>query len=139
MAAGKVWVIRERLGEWLGLWRDEFGARPRRGFVLRSARTGKEGEMTIQLDLPQDLERAVRRRAEASGREVGPWLVGFLEETVMVNDERIPRLEPSAYPDEGIGDEVDYRPVVFPVVGTAKVRFVADGRLTPPSYPEQGR
>jgi hypothetical protein len=93
--------------------------------------------MTIQLDLPQELEQAVRRRAQASGREVGPWLVGFLQETVLATDGR-PRLEPTAYPHEGADEGADYRPVELPSAGTARARFVADGPLSPPSYSDEG-
>ena len=95
--------------------------------------------MTILHELPQELERAVRRRAHASGREVGPWLVEFLQDTVATNESipasAVPRLEPTEYPVEDMGDEFEYQPVEMPIVGTTEARFVAGGLLTPPRFP----
>jgi hypothetical protein len=93
--------------------------------------------MTIDLELPQELELAVRRRARESGREVGPWLVGFLQENVVQPEEpAIPRLTPATFPDEELGEELEYRPVELPIVGSVKARFVDAGPLAPQVYPD---
>lgn len=96
--------------------------------------------MTIQLDLPRELELAVRRHARESGREVGSWLVGFLQDNVEVPELRATpvaqRLIPPAYPDENIGEELEYQPVQFPIVGAMKVRCIEGGPLVPPTFPD---
>jgi len=91
--------------------------------------------MTIALELPEELELAVRRRARECGREVGPWLVGFLQENVAEpTDQAALPLMPSEFPDEELGEELEYRPVEFPIVGVVKARFVDAGPLVPQAY-----
>jgi hypothetical protein len=92
--------------------------------------------MTIQLELPDELERALRRRAERSGREINSLLVGLLQESVTKSDDSLLPLLPGEYPYEEPGEELDYQPVEFPIVGTVQVRFVDGGPLLPQAYPD---
>ena len=92
--------------------------------------------MTIQLELPAELERALRRRAEKSGRGINSLLVGLLQETVRHSDEPILPLVPGEYPLEELGEELEYGSVEFPIVGVVKARFVDAGPLIPQAYPD---
>src|SRR5262245_17455774 len=98
--------------------------------------------MTISLNLPADLEAALRARAAASGHDLPDLLIRLLQTTVGLKRPNgagdhpassPPPLEPGVYRDEALtaGAEEMFQAVPLPQVGTASVRFVPAGRLTP--------
>jgi hypothetical protein len=99
--------------------------------------------MTISMDLPDDLAAALRARAAAGGQDLPDLLIRLLRSTVGADRANgavpaaplPPRLEPGVYAEDDLpaGEDAAYSPVPLPTVGTARVRFVSAGRLTPPA------
>jgi hypothetical protein len=94
--------------------------------------------MTVTVDLPPDIQGAILARANAGGWPLADTIVALLRDTVQ--DPRparrpvtpVRKLDPGLYPDDGPIDEITYQPVPLPLAGTAAVRFVLAGQLTPP-------
>lgn len=104
--------------------------------------------MTITLDLPEDLERAIRTRTGVSEGGLPDALLTLLRSSVggmSGNGQQVPRatpmpLEPTPYPEnEPLGrlaDGAGYEAVPFPVVGRVEARFTVGEPLSPTALPD---
>lgn len=101
--------------------------------------------MTITLDLPGDLEQAIRMRADESGHDVSNTVISLLRHSMSSGNGRVYPLEPlplipAPYPDDEplglLSDEVGYEAVPLAVAGELKARFVAGGDLIPTPIPD---
>lgn len=104
--------------------------------------------MTITLDLPEDLERAIRTRTGVGEGGLPDALLTLLRSSVGAssgNGQPAPRatplpLEPTPYPEneplELLVDGAGYEAVPFPVVGRVEARFTAGEPLTPTALPD---
>lgn len=88
--------------------------------------------MTLTIELPTDLEVALRARAVQGGGDLPELVVGLLRGTTRTAASPVPRLLPGPYPDESdAADGASYQPVPLPAVRSVTARFVPAGTLAP--------
>jgi hypothetical protein len=104
--------------------------------------------MTITLDLPEDLERAIRTRTGVSAGGLPDALLTLLRSSVGGpggNGPHVPPatpmpLQPTPYPDDEplglLADGAGYAAVPFPVVGRVEARYTLGEPLTPTALPD---